>query len=624
MKFVYKNSKGYIYKRRIPTTDKFYIFNLRTRNYKVASKISIVFNKLSFDIFTYIKMQGKRMFLDMQEVTNILDKYRDKALEEYQELEKQRHKHLENLFSIKEEDPIMGTIKLNGANPKVIEPALNSFMNLSVCDFTANKKAMLKVGKDLVKRSTPEIKNLFSKLRNDEENLLTFLSLLFKVESEVLKIDYQRAQNRFNPNVQIAENTPIQNKTKESFTKSSKIEHELLENVIDSYLFEHCGYKRSDLKKSQSQVSKTSKIVNLVYDYIKYNCTNTKAKNLNFKNLKEIFSIVKDIPKKQGNHSQKYDFYSEYRKMLNKNYERRTQKTITTDLQALKRFVEYLMLKQYITNEIYNDLLVHYDNEKKAINRAVTLEEIQSSSDCEAYKLDMLKKIFSLDNPYYQKIVPALLNEVKLREDQNIDIYSARFYVPLILFFSGARVGEMSYIKTEDCEIRTYPDGIERILIYVISNEQRSIKTQKSRRIILLHDFLTHDLDFISFVKKAQKKKRKYLFYTDRNISTIVSKEFNRPNVKEVCVNPFYTKEDEFKKAKYTLHSLRHNYKTNLVYQGINLSLVNKIQGHKEKGADKIYISFDTEQIVTQINTFNLYTSIQWDKFKEVAMFINK
>ncbi len=98
MRYLYLYGKTYLFKRRIPHSQKFYTFNTSTRNAKKAFRISLLFNKLSYNLFEYIKLQGKHMTLDFQEAYTILDEYKRKALnEENNDLEKSRHIHLGKL-----------------------------------------------------------------------------------------------------------------------------------------------------------------------------------------------------------------------------------------------------------------------------------------------------------------------------------------------------------------------------------------------------------------------------------------------------------------------------------------------------------------------------------------------
>lgn len=54
----------YIYKKRIPHANKFYSFNATLTNYKKTSKLVITYNKITRDIFEYIKQKEEnKIFL---------------------------------------------------------------------------------------------------------------------------------------------------------------------------------------------------------------------------------------------------------------------------------------------------------------------------------------------------------------------------------------------------------------------------------------------------------------------------------------------------------------------------------------------------------------------------------
>ena len=227
----------------------------------------------------------------------------------------------------------------------------------------------------------------------------------------------------------------------------------------------------------------------------------------------------------------------------------------------------------------------------------------------------MLKCLFNPNNNPYKQLINVFLEKRKLRKDQNIDDYWIRYFIPIILLFTGARPVELARIKVSDCELRDFEDGIERVILYI----QRKVKTKTSRRIILIHDFLANDLGFIKFVKKAQRENREYLFNNNRDASILAGKEFNRSPIKENCIKPYVNREDTFYKSRYVMYSLRNNYKTHMIFNRYDAELVRKIQGHKEEKVSTTYLSTNSEQIVKFVNDFELYKIIDWTEFKKVA-----
>jgi len=147
MKYLYLNGKTYLYKRRLPHSKKFYTFNTKTKNKKRADKISLFFNKLSYTLFEYIKLQGKDMALDFQEVFTILEEYKRKAIdEEKNEYETSRHIHFGKLLDIKVEDPIVGSIQLDGSSPKVIKKASKNTFFYPAINITSIFAAIFQMG----------------------------------------------------------------------------------------------------------------------------------------------------------------------------------------------------------------------------------------------------------------------------------------------------------------------------------------------------------------------------------------------------------------------------------------------------------------------------------------------
>ncbi len=624
MKYLYKNGKSYIYKRRVPNTKIFYTFNIGTKNAKKAYRVISKFNKLSLNLFEYLK-KGKAMKLDLAEVFKVLDEYRDKALvENTNKLEDDRHNHLSELFGIEEEDPLLGTVVLNGADQEVIKIALKSFKNISLRSMGKNKIVVNKIGKQIVKRSTDDVKQLYKKLRNDDENLQIFLGLLLKTEAEILKTDYDRAEKRFNPNISLsASNVSNQNiENDKSFLDTQKALYQSLKDVKKEYLNTYCGYIEEDLKNSKTQAYKMDKIVQLFVDYIHYEKNDIILHSVSKDRICKVYNIIIDIPKKQGSTNKAYDYFYYYQQYKNKSYQKRSVSSIETDLLNYNRFIRYMEDKGYINTKDFKEIQQHYTNVKRDLKSAVKNGKIEQKKDVEAYKSEMIKSLFNTNNNPYKRLIDTFLGNKKIRKDLNIDDYWARYFVPLILFFTGARPSEIGFLKTDDCDIKVYENGKEKVVLFVSANDKKTIKTQSSKRIILVHDFLALDLGFINFIKKAQSENREYLFNTDRDVSELVGKEFNRKDIKKVCIEPFYTREDIFNNVKYSLYSFRHNYKTHMMFKKYNDTLVDKIQGHQNKTIPANYLSANSEELISFVNDFELYKTIDWSEFKKVSTII--
>lgn len=621
MLYLYKKNDKYIYKRRIPNTKLFYIFNTNLKNFKKAKKIAIIFNRLTINLFTYIKRQ-KNLEIDSATIANLLDDYKEKAVKEGSDFEDLRHDHLQQLFKLKEDDPLLGEVLLNGADPKVIDLALKSFKNLALGNFNTNKVPLTKYGKQIISRSTNDLKQIFSTLRKDKNSreLLYFLSQLLKTESEILKIDHNRAKDRFDPEVdQIIKEAESDYINNESYTESNKKKHILITDLENEFLFSssYQDYNKSALSDSQTVCSKVKKITELFIDYIKNEKKGETAEYITSDIVKNIYSIIIDIPKKSGNHTTSYNYYENYVKYKNTKYIRRAVSTIKTELAFCKNFYEYLNSKNYFSHNDHIDIENTYKNILKRIDKMVNNGELKDEQNRVPFKKEMIKDIFDVSNKPYSLVYNYLSGKTKLRKNSSIDVIWARYYVPLIMFFTGTRTTEMSYLKIGDCELRKIKNK-EVLAIYVEENEKRGVKSKAGRRIILIHNFLANDLGLIKYLKKAISEKREYLFNDKDKIEVSVGKEFNRD---KSCIENHLTKEDDFNNSTYSLYSFRHSYRTHMENKNINHSIINKLMGHAEKGAHYNYLSI-TDEVYENVNKFDLHKSINWYNFKDIKQFI--
>jgi integrase len=617
MKYLYKKNRYYFYKRRIPNTNYFYSFNTKLTNSKKASKLVIIFNKLTRDIFDYIKSQGKLVPFNITEVINVLDDYKEQALIEGKELEELRHNHLSELFKIEKEDPLLGKIRLSGGQPEVIDKALPVFEHLGVGVYSQIKTPLKKHGKDVAKRGTKELKELYGRLRNssNEKDLLDFLSMLFKTEAQILKVDKERAINRFGDSF-IPSTNPEQNNTNStSYTQEQKQKHISIEDVEKDFLYNYCIYTDEILADSKENGAKVKKVSEILTELIKDRKKEHTAQSISVDILKEIITIIPKIPKKTGNLRTSYNFYFAYMKNKKASKEElRSIDTIKADLASFKRYIGYLAKKKYISSDDNLELSDYLEVIKRELNSKVKNNQIRDKENAEAFKPEMLQKIFNKGNKPYS-ILFKKLKSPRLK-DKDKDIYIAKFYVPLIMFFIGSRVSELVHLKTSDCDLEMI-EGSERLLLYIEANEQKGSKSATSKRIVIVHDFLANELNLIGFVKKAKRENREYLFNTVPKDEEKISKAFNRD--KDFLIGTL-NKRDEFLNSRYTLYSFRHTYKTHMLSININETVIHKIQGHSDDKASYGYFSM-TDELVIAINSFRKHQGIDWTDFIEMTSY---
>ena len=571
MKYLYKKNRYYVYKRRIPYTDAFYYFNTNMTNCKKASKLAIIFNELTSNIFEYIKSQGRLLLFDHTEIFNVLNKYKEQALKENEKLEELRHNHLSDLFKVEEEDPLLGKYRLSGGETEVIDKALTTFKHLAIGSYSQTRVALKKHGKDIIKRGPPELKTLYSKLRKNtkETDLLDFLSMLFKTEAEILKEDHRRAKLRFSSeDIPYSDELPcVDNK---SYTEEQKHNYKSIDEIEEDFLYDYCNYTDEILNNSKTNAAKVRKISNLLTELIKDKNKVYTSKAITVEALKEVIRIIPKIPKKPSNQNTVYNFYNAYKNSqdLSKN-ELRGIKTIKTDLASVKRYFNFLTKRKYITSDENLELIDFLTTIRRELDSKVKNNQIRDKENVQPFKDEMIKKIFNKEHKPYRILFDKLTSDNLLE----MNILIARFYIPLIMFFVGARVAELVQLKTSDCDFEEI-NNVEKLLIYIEANEQKGSKSATSKRIILVHDFLSNDLNLINFVKKAKRENREYLVNTTLRDEEKISKAFNRD--KEV--------------------------------------IVNKIQGHADKKAADGYLSL-TEELNESINSFKKHQIVDWHDF---------
>ncbi|KLE05985.1 hypothetical protein AF78_04255 [Aliarcobacter butzleri L353] len=638
MKYLYKKNKANIYKRRIPYSDNFFTFNLKINNVKNAQKFVIIFNRLSRDLWDYLKL-GKNMAYSFTEILEILEDYKQQATKEYirlkttnkkekfsKNLEELRHEHLKQLFPIKKDDPIMGEITLSGGDEKVLKTARKSFKNLAIGDYTQTKAHLKQVGKDIVKRGTDDLKKLYAEKRNskDEKEFLDFLSLLLKTEAQILKEDEKRAKIRFgNIDITIPNTQEKKEEIYNNFIKEQKQQNIKISQLEEEYLSNYCSYTKQDLENSKTEATKTRKVINILTDLLASN-KQYLASDITLNKCIEVINIIPKIPVKVGNIRGSYSFYEQYIKSPNETKENlRNIKTINGDLRRFNRYIGFLVLKEFLTVKEEQQLKELIPTQKRILRSKVKNNEIKGEEKKVAWKDEMLEDIFSFTENNYYKIILDKLKKIETFKKEK-DILMARFYAPLLMFFTGSRLAEVVQLKVSDCEIRI-KDKEEQLFLYIEANEQKGSKTQTSKRILYVHSFLSYNLNLINYVKKAQLEKREYLFNTKKDDEDVISKAFNR--YKDSYVKKYLSKEDEFFNTDYTMYCFRHTFKTHMLNLGLSETLINEYQGHKDEKTEVIrgYFTVNNE-IIENIEKFekHLQIKVNWDSFIELSKSIIK
>lgn len=182
------------------------------------------------------------------------------------------------------------------------------------------------------------------------------------------------------------------------------------------------------------------------------------------------------------------------------------------------------------------------------------------------------RNAFSVD--HVQAIIDAVIQN--RFGDINKDF---RKWGVLIGTFTGARRGEVCQLQVSNIrqEQGTWCFDIND------EGENRSLKTQQSRRLIPVHQQLI-DLGFIEYVKSLHDKGQERLFPTlsyhpKHGWGRALGNWFNGPFLKKLNLNA----------GKVTFHSLRHSFETELANAGVDKAQIDALMGHIAEGTGQVY-----------------------------------
>ncbi|MDH3689379.1 MAG: tyrosine-type recombinase/integrase [Gammaproteobacteria bacterium] len=147
-----------------------------------------------------------------------------------------------------------------------------------------------------------------------------------------------------------------------------------------------------------------------------------------------------------------------------------------------------------------------------------------------------------------------------------------RFWIPLCLLFTGARLEEIAQLDTKDVR------QVDSVWCFNIEEESddKSVKTTQSVRMVPVH-FRLLDLGLLEFVssRRADSEQKLWpnLTKTANGYGSAISKHFNR-RLRAIGI------EDR----KLVLYSLRHNVVTQLANKGVQDYLIERLVGHRSEG----------------------------------------
>ncbi|MGR3512954.1 MAG: DUF6538 domain-containing protein [Paracoccaceae bacterium] len=150
---------------------------------------------------------------------------------------------------------------------------------------------------------------------------------------------------------------------------------------------------------------------------------------------------------------------------------------------------------------------------------------------------------------------------------------TAKFWLPLLGLFSGARLNELCQLQIDDVKEEA---GVA-LLNVTNEGDDQSVKTNSGKRRLPVHSTLIA-LGFLDFVSLQRERKAPRLFPELRQdkygyFSEGYSKFFSR-----------YLERIGVKTAKTSFHSFRHNFEDACRNGGVPPNIMDALQGHAERG----------------------------------------
>lgn len=155
---------------------------------------------------------------------------------------------------------------------------------------------------------------------------------------------------------------------------------------------------------------------------------------------------------------------------------------------------------------------------------------------------------------------------------------SGRYWVPLISLYSGARLGEIIQLRTDDVR----EDASITYFLLTDEEEDQRLKTANAHRRIPIHPELV-ELGLMELVERRKRAKQSRLFPDlprgeDGYYSSPFSKFFGR-----------FLKASGAQAPKTSFHSFRHNFEDACRDVDVPSEVMNTLQGHGESGMAKRY-----------------------------------
>jgi integrase len=593
MKYVFRTKLGYYkFARKIPNTNRQFIFSLKTKNLRIAKKITQIFLLKTADYYKMLQnMYKDEIMIREDEIISVLKEYEKAARKEYSEFEKSRHAHFK--FD-----------KMDGAHPDAIEFWLDE-MRKHVCGRHSERETIEFVRKILA-RATTNLK-LFYKTVTAEEKLY-FLQALMKAEASLLKLDHRRSQQYFS----VDHNEPQQSQP------------ESIELVLRKLLDEKLGLGKTIVKidkadaiesyKKSAPVVKRYKKEAYMFEHSFNQLLNVCDKrHLNDYTMEDYDLFMETFvwtPAWQGGRKsfhatvfnsddtmvakyfKKYYIESSDEDLdfaIDENYpydpailskevldefeklDVQSKSTLGNKLTILRNFFKHCVDKNFIEKSPFTD---EQDYKWKELVKDVG-NAIKTRNPFSAEELNKMFRIF-VEKDFFK--------------DENL----AYFYVPMIAFFSGMRIEEI-------CKLRKM-DIIKENGVYCF-DINGYVKTVDSIRKVPIHKFLLKNLRLLEYIDSRED----LLF----DLPTVVINRRVKYSKKYSAIFGEFRKdfvsEDRIEKDLVSFHSLRHHFSSSLSSANVQVPAISALLGHRLAANEtKTYLHKNPEELSAVLSKLQL------------------
>lgn len=589
MKYVARNEFGYYkFYRKIPNSQKQFIFSLKTKNAKLAKKIVSSFLIKSTQYFIYLQNLSKEEIVNrLEEIQAILENYRDEALKEYTELEMKRHAH----FTYEKRD---------GAHPESLKHWIAELQEHIVSNRT--QKQTQELIRQILKRSTMPLKTFYQSI-TDQNEKVRFMQLLIKSEVHILKTDYERAKEYFDLDYHLEKNNTknIQDivikainekietvsisdyQNDKSVIDKAKYKTKNKSSILEEYMGTFSVMKKADKDKvifpiqTLLQSSDSEFLIDYDeddYDLFMFSLAYTPSR---ITILKKIFE------------SQKYnrDFISIARDFANDTLnpegyeiEFQTKKTLEEKLAAVKAFLKFCVNPK--RNYLDINILETDDPDLKHKYTNIYFDDIAKESQTRTpFRQEELESMFEkmIENNFFKS--------------KNI----AHFYIPMVGLLSGMRLEEICKLKIEDIVIE------DKIYCFSVTPPA---KTKSSIRKVPIHSYLINELNILDYVKSRTGKD--YLFDLKRVEVKGKLKHSHEYGQEFGIFRENFVSEKRRDEDLVSFHSFRHTFSTRLNAGRVQDNNISRLLGHIVKKTNETgrYVQPEYKTMKEDIELMNL------------------